>query len=161
MRAQLLAALAVLSFVTPAAAQSPAKVQVGVLACRVAPSIGFVLGSLREMRCELRSAPAQPYEVKAIYKGTVARFGIDLGVIGADRLAWGVFAPTTTVAPGDLSGNYVGVSADAAWAIGGGVNVLVGGSADTIALQPLSVEGMGGADIAAGIADMTLELARP
>lgn len=141
----------------PAAAQSPsAKVQVGVLACNVAPSVGFILGSIRELTCELRSAKDQPYQVKGAYKGTVARFGIDIGVIATNQLAWAVFAPTVSVNPGDIAGTYVGVSADAAWAIGGGANVLLGGSSNSIALQPLSVEGMTGADIAAGVADMKL-----
>lgn len=167
MRLSLLSAAfaAAATFALPAAAQAQtagaAKVQVGVLVCNVAPSVGFVLGSLREMTCELRTAQAQPYRVQAAYKGTVARFGIDIGVIAANSLAWGVFAPTTAVAPGDIAGTYVGVSADAAWAIGGGVNVLLGGSNSTIALQPLSVEGMAGASIAAGVADMKLELVRP
>ena len=139
----------------PAAAQS-AKVQAGVLVCEVAPSVGFILGSLREMTCELRTAKVQPYQVKAAYKGTVARFGIDIGVIAGGSLAWAVFAPTVNVGPADLAGSYVGVTADAAWAIGGGVNVLVGGSTNSIALQPLSIEGLAGADLAAGVADMTL-----
>lgn len=142
-------------FATPAAAQT-AKVQVGVLACKVAPSVGFILGSIREMHCELRDHKTQPYQVKGVYKGTVARFGIDIGVVASGELVWGVFAPSLTMSPSDLAGSYVGVSADAAWAIGGGANVLVGGSSQSIALQPLSVEGLAGADIAAGVADMKL-----
>lgn len=151
------AALALTAVVAgPASAQS-AKVQVGVLACDVAPSVGFVLGSIREMTCELRSAPSQPYTVLGRYKGTVSRFGIDIGVLASNRLAWGVFAPSVTVGPGDLAGTYLGVSADVTWAIGGGVNVLLGGSNKSIALQPLSVEGMTGASVAAGVADLKLE----
>lgn len=139
----------------PASAQT-AKVQVGILACQVAPSVGFVIGSLREMTCELRTAQVQPYQVKSTYKGTVARFGVDIGIIAANTLAWAVFAPSVAVGPADLAGTYLGVSADAAWALGGGVNVLLGGSNNSIALQPLSVEGIAGADLAAGVADLTL-----
>lgn len=156
------AGLAALAFVSlaaaaPAAAQS-AKVQAGVLVCNVAPSVGFVLGSIREMTCELRSAQVQPYNLMARYKGTVSRFGIDIGVSTGGSLGWAVFAPTAAIAPGDISGSYVGVSADAAWAIGGGANVLVGGSNSTVALQPLSLEGVTGAMVAAGVADMRLTL---
>ncbi|MFG1359479.1 DUF992 domain-containing protein [Xanthobacter pseudotagetidis] len=156
------ASLAALAFVsvaaaTPAAAQS-AKVQAGVLVCSVAPSVGFVLGSIREMSCELRTAQVQPYNLLARYKGTVSRFGIDIGVSTGGTLGWAVFAPTASIAPGNISGSYVGVSADAAWAIGGGANVLLGGSNSTIALQPLSLEGVTGAMIAAGVADMKLTL---
>lgn len=150
-----LAALAAVS-ATPAAAEAP-KVQIGVLVCTVAPSVGFVLGSVRDLTCELRTSQIQPYTVKASYKGTVSRFGIDLGVTSANVLSWAVFAPTVDTGAGALAGRYVGVSANAALAIGGGVNVLVGGSTQTVALQPLSVEGITGASIAAGVADLKLE----
>lgn len=150
-----LAAVAAIS-ATPAAAETP-KVQIGVLVCTVAPSVGFVLGSVRDLGCELRTARIEPYTVKATYKGTVSRFGIDLGITTANTLSWAVFAPTVDVGPGALAGQYVGVSANAAWAIGGGVNVLLGGSTQTIALQPLSLEGITGASIAAGVADLKLE----
>ncbi len=145
---------------TPAAAQS-AKVQVGVLVCDVAPSIGFVLGSVRELSCTLQSRAAQPFSVLGSYKGTIARFGVDLGVTSSGQLGWAVFAPTTSVAAGDLSGTYVGASADAAIGIGGGANVLLGGSSHTIALQPLSVSGITGLSIAAGVADLTLTAIAP
>lgn len=151
-----LAALAAVS-ATPAAATEAPKVQIGVLVCNVAPSVGFILGSVREMNCELRSARIEPYTVKGAYKGTVSRFGIDLGMTASNVLSWAVFAPTVDVGPGALAGTYVGVSANAAWAIGGGVNVLLGGSTQTIALQPLSLEGITGASIAAGVADLKLE----
>ncbi|MEP9349391.1 DUF992 domain-containing protein [Xanthobacter sp. KR7-225] len=147
---------------TPAAAQAPAppaaKVQSGMLVCKVAPSIGFIIGSMREMGCEFRNTAGQPYVVLSRYKGSIARFGIDIGALAQDTLAWAVFAPTATPAPSDIAGAYVGVSADAAWLIGGGANVLLGGSNNQIALQTVSMEGMVGADVAAGVADLTLVL---
>ncbi|MDQ0504831.1 DUF992 domain-containing protein [Xanthobacter agilis] len=151
-----LAALAAVS-ATPAAAVEAPKVQIGVLVCSVAPSVGLVLGSVRDLACELRTSRIEPYTVKGTYKGTVSRFGIDLGITSGNTLSWAVFAPSLDVGPGALAGRYVGVSANAAWAIGGGVNVLVGGSTQTVALQPLSLEGITGAAVAAGVADMKLE----
>jgi hypothetical protein len=59
-----------------------------------------------------------------------------------------------------LSGNYVGASAEASVAAGLGANVLVGGSASTVALQPLSIQGQVGFDIAAGVSSLNLHLAR-
>lgn len=167
--AALVAASTVLAATMPASAQTlapaplppPPKgplVQSGMLVCKVAPSIGFVLGSMREAACEFRNTAVQPYVVLSRYKGTIARFGIDLGVLAADTLAWAVFAPTATPSPSDIAGSYIGVSADAAWTIGAGANVLLGGSSNQIALQTVSVEGMVGADVAAGIADLTLVL---
>lgn len=150
-----LAACAVL----PAAAQTaqaPTRVQAGLLMCKVQPAVGFVLGSVREMTCEFQTGtPSAPKTVGA-YKGTVARFGIDLGFTGPSTLGWAVFAPTSAPAAGDLKGSYVGVSADAAWGVGGGANVLLGGSNKTIVLQPLSLQGTTGMALAAGVSDLTL-----
>ncbi|MFG1418089.1 DUF992 domain-containing protein [Xanthobacter sp. V0B-10] len=151
-----LAAVAAVS-ATPAAAVEAPKVQIGVLVCSVAPSVGFILGSVRDLACELRTSRIEPYTVQAAYKGTVSRFGIDIGITSGNTLSWAVFAPSTSVGPGALAGQYVGVSANAAWGLGGGVNVLVGGSTQTVALQPLSLEGLTGAAVAAGVADLKLE----
>lgn len=167
--AGLLAASTLFAAAMPAGAQTLAPVplpppptgplvQSGMLVCKVAPSIGFVIGSMREAGCEFRNTTVQPYVVLSRYKGTIARFGIDLGVLAADTLAWAVFAPTATPTPSDIAGSYIGVSADAAWTIGAGANVLLGGSSNQIALQTVSVEGMLGADVAAGVADLTLVL---
>lgn len=144
----------------PAAAQSapqaPTRVQAGLLMCKVQPAVGFVLGSLREMSCEFQTGAPNALKTIGAYKGTVARFGIDLGFTGPSTLGWAVFAPTSAPAPTDLKGSYVGVSADAAWGLGGGANVLLGGSNKTIVLQPLSLQGTTGMAVAAGVSDLTL-----
>jgi hypothetical protein len=44
----------------------------------------------------------------------------------------------------------------AAVGVGGNANALVGGSNDSIALQPVSVEGQTGLNIAVGVAGLTL-----
>jgi hypothetical protein len=56
-----------------------------------------------------------------------------------------------------LAGDYAGAAGSAAVGVGGGVNVLLGGFQDSITLQPLSIEGMTGLNVAAGIAQMSLE----
>jgi hypothetical protein len=71
-------------------------------------------------------------------------------------LAWAVLAPSANVAKAALEGTYVGLTASAAAGVGAGANLLVGGSGNTISLQPLSVEGGTGINIAAGIAGLTL-----
>ena len=43
--------------------------------------------------------------------------------------------------PGELAGEYVGVTGDIGLGVGAGANVLLGGSARTFALQPLSLQG--------------------
>jgi hypothetical protein len=54
----------------------------------------------------------------------------------------------------------VGVTAEAAWAAGLGANILVGGSKKGFALQPLSVEGHTGANVAAGVVEVELKSAK-
>jgi hypothetical protein len=71
-----------------------------------------------------------------------------------------VFAPTNRVGPGDLAGTYGGVAASATVGVGLGANALVGGSNNTIALQPVSLQGQTGLSVAAGIAGLELRPAR-
>ena len=67
-----------------------------------------------------RSAPAPPQ----YYDGAINTVGLDIGVSAGSVLGWGVFAPTNGVAPGALAGEYVGVTGDVGFGIGGGANVL-------------------------------------
>ena len=58
--------------------------------------------------------------------------------------------------PGMLAGTYSGATAEVSVAAGLGANVLVGGSNRTVALQPLSLQGQIGLDVAAGIGQLEL-----
>ncbi len=62
---------------------------------------------------------------------------------------------------GELAGNYGGVGANASVGVGFGGNFLVGGPANAYALQPISVQGQTGLNVAAGIADIQLQPYRP
>ena len=136
----------------PAFAQAQ-PIRVGGLTCDAAPRVGLVVGSRQNLRCVFRSnATGRHYS----YTGTMSRIGLDIGVTGGGRLFWGVFAPTSRVGYGVLRGTYVGASGNASFGIGLGANVLVGGSNRTISLQPLSVEGQFGVNLALGVARLTL-----
>jgi hypothetical protein len=74
-------------------------------------------------------------------------------------MIWEVFASTNRYS-GMLTGNYVGATAEVSIAAGLGANVLVGGSNQSVALQPLSVQGQRGFDIAGGILSLELHPAR-
>jgi hypothetical protein len=65
-------------------------------------------------------------------------------------------APTNQLRQGELAGTYAGVSADAAAGLGVGANALIGGSNNTVALQPLSLEGQLGVNLALGVSALTL-----
>ncbi len=142
------AALTVLS--DAAVAQS--RVQAGILECRGAGTTGFIIGSIHELECVYRSDYAPPVR----YHGIVRKLGLDIGITEQSALAWGVFAPTNRIGPGDLAGNYAGVSAGAAVGVGVGANALIGGSNNTFALQPLSIEGQAGVNVTLGVAALEL-----
>jgi hypothetical protein len=69
-------------------------------------------------------------------------------------LVWTVVAPTVALPPGSLTGAYGGATASVT--LGVGANVLLGGSNNTVSLQPVSVEGGTGLNVAGGFASMSL-----
>jgi len=151
--AVLAAALAMV--VGPADAQ-PRLVQVGTLTCSMSASIGLILGSQKNLNCVFRGQPGEPEEA---YTGTMTTIGLDIGITTGGVIVWTVFADTNRYA-GMLAGKYGGATAEVTIAAGLGANVLVGGSNRTVALQPLSLQGQMGLDIAAGIGEMELHPAR-
>jgi Protein of unknown function (DUF992) len=143
--------------VAAASAQQPMpRVQVGILECRGGASIGFVVGSVTNLGCVLRvdGAPEDRYIA------TIRKVGLDLGITQESALAWGVYAPVARLGPGDLAGDYAGAQGSATLGVGVGGNALIGGSDNTIALQPLSVQGQVGINIAAGLASLELRPGR-
>lgn len=144
-------AFAVLLATVPAQAQSKAKV--GMLTCKTAPSVGLIVGSRQRMECVFASETGPQRET---YAGAITRVGLDVGISAGGVLAWAVFAPTAALPHGALRGNYVGASGDISLGVGAGANVLVGGSRNTISLQPLSLEGQVGVNLALGVANLSL-----
>lgn len=151
-RLSLALGVAVAALIVSTAAQAQSRIQVGVLECRGGSSTGFIIGSVTNLECVFRSGDRPP----GYYVATIRKVGLDLGATSASGLAWGVFAPTEQIGRGDLSGNYAGVQASAAVGIGVGANALVGGSQNSFALQPLSLQGQTGLSAAAGLESMEL-----
>jgi hypothetical protein len=143
--------------VAGANAQAPmTRVQIGILECRGGASIGFIVGSVTNLGCVLR-ADGMPEDR---YIATIRKVGLDLGITAETALAWGVYAPVARLGPGDLAGNYAGAQGSATLGVGVGGNVLVGGSANSIALQPLSLQGQIGLSVAAGLESLELRPGR-
>jgi hypothetical protein len=134
---------------TPAKAQG---LQVGILTCNVSSGFGFVFGSSRAVNCTFSPTGGPPQH----YVGTINKFGVDIGYLQGGVIVWTVFAPTANLVPGALSGTYTGATGSATVGVGVGANVLVGGSGNSIMLQPVSIEGTTGLNVAAGIAEMAL-----
>jgi hypothetical protein len=146
--------LAAFALAAPGHAQG---VRAGTLSCNVASGFGFVFGSSRSLNCTFSGAGGH-YER---YLGTISRFGVDIGYTQGGVLVWAVVAPTTTPASCALAGNYGGATAQATAGVGAGANVLVGGNANSISLQPVSIEGTTGLNVAAGIAEISLACSPP
>jgi len=148
------AAALVVAFAAPAASQQQ-RVQAGTLECSLSSGIGMVVASQRNIACNFKPNGGPP----EAYAGTMSRIGLDIGITGGGAIIWAVFT-TTNLYSGILTGTYVGASAEMSIAAGLGANVLVGGSNRAVALQPLSVQGQVGLNIAAGVSQLELHLAQ-
>jgi hypothetical protein len=138
------------------AAQAQGRTKAGTLVCRIGPGVGAIIGSRRRMACRFETNSGRVEH----YSGTVTRFGIDIGITAGGVMTWLVLARTRSLNSGALAGHYVGASADASLGLGAGAKVLVGGSRRSTVLQPLSVVGQAGLNLAAGVTGLTLRYDR-
>jgi hypothetical protein len=139
-------------------ATAPAQaggIKIGVLKCRVDAGAGWIIGSSKDAECVFTGRNGR----KEYYAGSIGKLGVDIGVTTDTRLGWIVFAPGKTK-PGSLKGSYTGVGAEATVGLGIGANVLVGGFHKSINLQPISVQGQTGLNIAAGVESLHLHPAK-
>ena len=148
--ATVLVASATSAISTTAMAQS--RVEVGLLECRGSTS-SFVVGSVTDLSCMFKPSNGGRPEP---YRATMKRVGVDIGFNQQVAMAWGVFAPSSGSPQYDLGGTYVGGAASATVGVGVGANALIGGSGNTFALQPASVQGQTGLSAAAGVASLEL-----
>ena len=153
-----LAALSVVATVaSPVATMGQTeRTKVGTLICDISGGIGLIITSHKDLTCMFTPSEPGPREV---YVGGISKFGLDLGATAGGEMVWAVYAPTTRRF-GALAGEYSGASAEVTVGAGLGANVLVGGSNRTVALQPVSVQGQAGLNVAAGVAELTLRPAR-
>jgi len=133
---------------------APAGVKIGTLACHVSSGWGFIFGSSKDLHCDFNPSRMHGGER---YEGSITKFGVDIGYTGGGEIIWEVFAPASDLRHGALQGNYAGATASATVGVGLGAHVLVGGLDRSIALQPLSIEGNNGLNVAAGIGSIDLK----
>ena len=146
-----LATLAALAPIASANALPP--VRAGILQCQGGQNVGFVVGSVASLECVFQSEGRRPEP----YVATVRRIGVDLGFTQQTQFQWAAYGPTHAIGRGGLTGQYGGVGANASVGVGFGGNFLVGGPQNAYGLQPLSVQGQTGLNVAAGIAGLELE----
>lgn len=151
-----LAVVAAMALPVPAMAQGPERTKAGTLTCDISAGIGLIITSKKEVTCMFTPSQPGPREV---YTGSISKFGLDLGATAGGEMVWAVYAPTTRKF-GALAGHYGGASAEATVGAGVGANVLVGGSDRTVSLQPVSVQGQAGLNLAVGVAGLDLRPAR-
>jgi hypothetical protein len=142
---------------TPGTPQAAGRsgVNVGSLTCNVAGGVGFIFGSSKDLSCLFTRTDGTAER----YTGTIKKFGVDIGFTKEAQIVWLVFAPGN-IGPGALAGTYAGATASATVGVGAGANVLLGGSSKQITLQPVSVEGSVGLNVAAGIGEVELRPVR-
>jgi hypothetical protein len=128
-----------------------AGVKIGTLSCHEASGWGFVFGSSHSVRCTFSHG-----DHSERYDGDINKFGVDLGYQQSGVLIWEVVAPDDHPGAGALAGHYGGLTAGASVGVGLDANALIGGSMKSIALQPLSIEGETGVNVAAGVGELTL-----
>lgn len=146
--------LSALAFVVTAAFAVPASaagVNVGTLACQVESGIGIFVGSSRDVVCAFHPVKGRDQ----YYRGSLTHVGLDIGFTSGTTVVWAVVAPGS-VKRGALAGHYIGASAEATLGLGAGVNVLVGGLHHTFTLQPISVQGQIGLNLALAAASLDL-----
>src|SRR5690606_35943777 len=129
-------------------------IRVGSLNCNIEGGVGMVFGSSKQVDCIFTRTDGK----REYYSGNINNYGVDIGFTNDGFMVWAVFSPTSNVQQGGLSGQFVGAGAEASVAMGLGANALIieGGENSALALQPLSIEGYTGLNLAGGI--RTLEL---
>ena len=137
----------------PVAAEAQVSSRVGVLSCDVSAGVGLIVVQKQTMTCVFRPDGGGQTER---YSGTIDQYGLEIGATARSHLVWAVVAASQGIPQGALAGTYAGVSADAAAGIGAGASALIGGTGRAFSLQPVSVEGEVGINLAAGVRTVTL-----
>jgi hypothetical protein len=147
-------AIAALMSLTPAKADS--TVRAGTLECDVSGGIGLIFVEKQAMTCTFTSANGSHVET---YTGQIKEVGVALGATTEGVMVWAVLAAQNDVPKGALAGTYAGVQANASFGVGAGANVLIGGTGRSFILQPVSIEGQVGVNVAGGVTTVTLQSA--
>jgi len=158
----MIALLAVVLFagnqtVAEAAQKTSSGVKVGLLSCQTVPGSGLnlIIHSTRDVTCSFESSAGGSPEH---YNGEMGiALGIDLNISQDETIGFSVLTADFKAGTHQLAGKYAGVKASATIGVGGGAAVLLGGSDDSITLQPLAISGSTGVGVAAGIGYLYLE----
>jgi len=132
------------------------KAELGVLTCdKVGMGINLVIHSTAQIECVFKGAG----NVEEKYKGeTGIGLGIDLQWKKDEKLGFTVLGASDANAGNHaLAGKYGGAGGSAAAGVGAGAQVLVGGSNNAFALQPIALSASTGIGAAGGVTYLNLE----
>jgi len=136
---------------------SSAGAKVGVLTCKTVPDSGLnlILHSTVDVKCTFKSTAGGSVEK---YKGeTGVGLGIDLSYKRQETIGYTVMSADFKAGSYQLAGKYGGVGASATVGAGVGAQVLIGGNARSISLQPLVLSASTGAGGSGGLTYLFLE----
>jgi len=144
-------ALALISF--SASAQNSG--QIGTPSCDVSRGIGMFVVEKQTLSCVFKDGRNGTVEN---YTGSIDEFGVALGEVASGHLVWGVVAATSGLPTGALASTYTGVGATPR---SGSARAQMFSSAAVVerSLQPISIEGQEGINIAGGVTTVTLKSA--
>lgn len=135
-------------------------VRAGILTCHVDGGRGLLITSYKDLECDYTRKTDGQDEVIEIYEGTIRKFGLDIGTTSGGVLKWVIFAPNILELDiVGLSGTYVGASVEASAIVGIGANALIGGSNQSVILQPFSIQVQKGFNLALGVTSMNIQKA--
>ena len=126
-------------------------VKLGTLTCQFEGNVGLLIGSVNRGECTFRETNGNV----TVYDASFSRLGVDVGLTGNKTVVWAVFGADGRSNDG-LAGSYTGVNAEATAIVGVGANALIGGLENGIILNPVSISGQTGLNVAAGIANLRL-----
>lgn len=146
-----LGGVCVLALLAPAGAF--AQERTGVLQCKLMGSGVSLLVENQEVDCLYRDDHGAPDEK---YTGKLTKVGANISINGPGELGWAVATTSKQLIPGALAGQYAGPGVTAKLGVGGGGAILVGGSDNTISLQPFTAEAGTGLGVTAGVQNLAL-----
>lgn len=149
-----LMAVAVVTAGTVVPSSAAGHVKIGLLTCAAGVEVGLLITSGEKIRCSFVPDATDTEH----YHGKIRKFGLDVGITAASVIVWGVLAVDGyKYQPWALAGTYAGLTAEETVALGLGANLLIGGSDKGFILQPLSVQGQAGLNLAVGVSILHLE----
>lgn len=146
------AALLLLATLSNAHADDP-KLIAGTLSCNSKGGVGLILGSQESLTCTFNPSGKGN---TVHFSGKITKVGLDIGIKGPSVMVWTVLYSTSELPADHLAGHFAGVAADASLGLGAGAQVLVGGNQKGVVLQPVSVKGETGLNVALGVAGLDL-----